>query len=52
MIRHAVRVEFEDRDWGPGRLQPSLSWIHYRAFLKVDRKEARDFYEIEAIRNG
>jgi predicted nuclease of restriction endonuclease-like (RecB) superfamily len=29
-----------------------LTWIHYRVLLKVDRREARDFYEIEAVRNG
>jgi predicted nuclease of restriction endonuclease-like (RecB) superfamily len=38
--------------WKPGRLHPSLSWSHYRFLLKVDRQDARDFYEIEAIRNG
>ena len=38
--------------WKPGSLHPSLSWIHYRDLLKVDRRDARDFYEIEAIRNA
>ena len=38
--------------WQPGVLHPSLSWLHYRALLKVERRDARDFYEIEAIRNG
>ena len=52
-IHHAVRDELEPRpDWKPGMLHPSLSWTHYRALLKVDRRDARDFYEIEAIRNG
>lgn len=52
-IQHALRVEFDGADdWMPGRLHPSLSWTHYRALLKVDRQDARDFYEIEAIRNG
>ena len=32
--------------------QVSLSWTHYRALLKVDRPPARQFYEIEAIKNG
>lgn len=36
----------------PGRLSPSLSWTHYRRLLRVSRREARDFYEIEAIRNA
>ena len=41
-----------ETDWQPGRLHSGLSWTHYRTLLKVDRHEARDFYEIEAIRNG
>jgi len=36
----------------PGRLSASLSWTHYRRLLRVGRREARDFYEIEAIRNA
>jgi len=28
-----------------------LSWSHYRLLIKVDRKEAREFYEKEAIEN-
>lgn len=39
-------------DWQPGKLHTSLSWTHYRTLLKVDRQEARRFYEIEAIQNG
>lgn len=39
-------------DWQPGRLHAGLSWTHYRTLLKVERREARDFYEIEAIRSG
>ena len=27
---------------------PSLSWTHYRTLLRVDKAEARAFYEIEA----
>lgn len=38
--------------WQPGRLHAGLSWTHYRTLLKIERREARDFYEIEAIRNG
>lgn len=41
-----------EADWQPGRLHAGLAWTHYRTLLKVDRREARDFYEIEAIRNG
>ena len=36
----------------PGQLSPNLSWTHYRRLLRVSRHEARDFYEIEAIRNA
>jgi len=39
-------------EWQPGCLHPSLSWSHYRALLRVGRREARAFYEIEAIRNA
>jgi predicted nuclease of restriction endonuclease-like (RecB) superfamily len=38
--------------WQPGVLHPNLSWTHYRTLLRVDRPQARDFYEIEAIRNA
>ncbi len=47
-IQHAVR----DESWRPGRLNPNLSWTHYRSLLRVDRAEARTFYEIEAVGNA
>lgn len=47
-ISHAVRAE----SWQPGRLHPNLSWTHYRTLLRVDRDDARAFYEIEAIKNN
>lgn len=53
--QHALRVnspEVPGKTWSPGHLHPALSWTHYRTLLKVDRREARDFYEIEAVRNG
>jgi len=31
---------------------PQLSWSHYRALMRVDSVEARDFYEREAIAGG
>jgi predicted nuclease of restriction endonuclease-like (RecB) superfamily len=37
-------------DWIPGKWHPDLSWSHYRALLKVERNNARNFYEIEAIK--
>lgn len=45
---HAVRAE----SWQPGMLHPNLSWTHYRRLLRVDRGDARAFYEIEAIKNN
>lgn len=47
-IGHAVRDEF----WTPSRLHPNLSWTHYRTLLRVDKPQARAFYEIEALRNN
>lgn len=44
-IHHAVRGESRTV------FSPSLSWIHYRALMRIDRKEARQFYEIEAEAN-
>lgn len=52
---HALRdlpVSATEADWQPGRLHAGLAWTHYRTLLKVRRQEARDFYEIEAIRSG
>jgi predicted nuclease of restriction endonuclease-like (RecB) superfamily len=45
---HALRGE----SWQPGQLHPNLSWTHYRTLLRVDKVEARAFYEIEAIKNS
>lgn len=47
-IHHALR----DESWSPGQLNPNLSWTHYRTLLRVNRAEARTFYEIEAVRNA
>ncbi len=35
----------------PNEFSPSLSWIHYRALMRVHALEARSFYEIEAKKN-
>ena len=52
-IRHAVRDESDaSTAWQSGALHPALSWTHYRTLIKVGRREVRDFYEIESIRNG
>jgi len=37
--------------WKPGRLNPNFSWTHYRTLLKVEKPEARSFYEIETNAN-
>lgn len=47
-IWDAMRSE----SWCPGVLNPNLSWTHYRVLLKVDRMEARAFYEIESVKNS
>lgn len=47
-IRHAVRSE----SWKPGHLHPNLSWTHYRTLLRVDKPQARAFYEIESLKNN
>jgi hypothetical protein len=54
-IGHALRdvsAAIPESGWTPGRINPSFSWTHYRVLLKVDPRKARDFYEIEAVRNG
>jgi hypothetical protein len=38
--------------WQPGQLHTNLSWTHYRTLLRVEKAEARSFYEIEAIQNN
>ena len=42
----------EPSAWQPGQLHGALAWTHYRALLTVSRREARDFYEIEAVKNA
>lgn len=38
--------------WQPGRLNTGLSWTHYRTLLRVEKPQARSFYEIEAVANA
>ena len=47
-ISNALRAE----SWQPGRLHSNLSWTHYRTLLRVDKTDARAFYEIEAIKHA
>ena len=44
-IHHAVRGESEKQ------LSANLGWIHYRALMRVQRPEARNFYAVEAEKN-
>lgn len=48
----SVAVPVVSADWQPGRLHSHLSWTHYRTLLRVDRAEARGFYEVESVRNA
>lgn len=36
----------------PQDFSPHLSWSHYRALMRVEDREARDFYEREAVAGG
>lgn len=36
----------------PHRFSPQLSWSHYRALMRVENREARNFYERETIAGG
>ena len=49
--RYEVLYAARGASWQPGLLHPNLSWTHYRTLLRVDKPEARAFYEIEAIEN-
>lgn len=49
---NAIGDAVRSQSWQPGQLHPNLSWTHYRTLLRVDKAEARSFYEIEAIRNN
>ena len=51
-LRRRVCTAVSTRIWKPGYLHPNLSWTHYRTLLRVDKAEARAFYEIEAIKNN
>ena len=45
-IRHPTGHE------SPSGFSPQLSWSHYRALMRVEKPEAREFYEREAIAGG
>lgn len=47
-IQHAVHGE----SWQAGQLSADLSWTHYRLLVRVNKAQARTFYEIEALANN
>ncbi|HEX9048580.1 MAG TPA: PDDEXK nuclease domain-containing protein [Verrucomicrobiae bacterium] len=53
-IRHTPCGELGEslQEWKPGQLHPNLSWSLYRHLLRVEKPEARSFYQIEAIQNN
>jgi len=52
IVLTAMLHSSSEESWAPGQLHPNLSWTHYRTLLRVDKSEARAFYEIEAVRNN
>ena len=47
-IHHAVRGKSSSEL----ALNSNLGWIHYRALMRIDREEARQFYTVEAEKNA
>lgn len=45
-IRHSASDEFKT-----SRLNPNLSWTHYRFLTRIESPYARAFYELEAVQN-
>lgn len=50
--RSATPDTVSRKSWQTGQLHSNLSWTHYRTLLRVDDKDARAFYEIEAAGNN
>lgn len=50
LLLSAFTGPYRDK-WQPGCLHPNLSWTHYRTLMRVEKDEARSFYEIEALKN-
>lgn len=48
----AIRQPVVAESWYPGLLSANLCWRHYLALLRVDERDKRDFYEIEAVKNS
>jgi predicted nuclease of restriction endonuclease-like (RecB) superfamily len=57
---HAVRGECPGHggnlalstNWRPGNLHSGIAWSHYKTLLRVEKSEARAFYEIETTKNN
>ena len=47
-IRYTPRSEFKNMP----KLSQNLSWSHYRLLMRIQRLEARKFYQVEAIKNS
>jgi len=39
-------------NWRPGCLHPSIAWSHYKTLLRVEKPEARSFYEVETTKTN
>jgi predicted nuclease of restriction endonuclease-like (RecB) superfamily len=59
-IRHTLLAELPELSAGKSHtacaesgthpaFHPALSWSHYRAIMRVEKREAREFYEQEAV---
>jgi predicted nuclease of restriction endonuclease-like (RecB) superfamily len=51
-IANNISIAPPRKTWKPGLLHPNLSWTHYRMLLRVEKSEARSFYEIEATKSN
>lgn len=46
------KLSLTGRELANSPFHPNLSWSHYRALMRVENENARDFYETEAVRCG
>jgi predicted nuclease of restriction endonuclease-like (RecB) superfamily len=47
-----LRKSYPLGDEPPQCFAPQISWSHYRALMRVENREARNFYEREAVAGG
>ena len=50
-IEYGVQKSYALRREFIPEFSPNLSWIHYRALMREDRVEVRNFYELETVKN-